>query len=216
MKYLILSIFLILFSTCYAQQIMSEIGRVNTTFKYTNSDDESLENLHSDTDFSYALGYRMTLGNSVYLRGGLVFNRYNNHGSDPVYDNLYEWKTSYAGIQLSPEYQFLNKKKIRFLAIGSIEPQFLINGTQTINSQIFDLKGIEQFDKPFLFLKGGISANYCLDEKVALSLRYMLGQGNSLGKSSDDETLKLRTSTFSVGLLWGIKGCKYCGNQRIQ
>ncbi len=216
MKYLTLFTFLFLFNPIQAQQLMSEIGRVNTTFLYTNSDNEALENLYSETDFSYALGYRMTLSESIYLRAGLVFNRYNNQGSDPVYDNLYEWKTSYAGLQISPEYQFLNRKKIRVLAIGSIEPQFFIKGTQTINKQIFDLKGIEQFDKPFLFWKGGLSANYCLDEKVVLSLRYMLGKGNPLGKSADDETLKLKTSTFSIGLLWGIKGCKYCRNQRLQ
>jgi len=216
MRYLTLILFLFLYSTIHAQQFMYEIGRVNATFIYSNSDNESLDNLYSETDFSYAFGYRMTLSKSFYLRIGLVYNGYNNRGTDPVHDNIYEWKTSYAGLQVSPEYQFLNGKKFKMLVIGSIEPQFFLKGTQIINRQIYDLKGIEQFDRPFLFWKGGVSANYCLDKNVALSVRYMLGQGNPLGESSDSEILKLKTSTFSVGLLWGIKNCKYCQNQRLR
>ncbi len=214
MKYSLLTIALAFGILSNAQQLVSEVGRVSTKFKYTNSDNEELGNLYSINDFSYALGYRMTLAENVYVRAGVVFNKYNNEGSDPVYDNKYVWKTNYIGINITPEYQFLNIKNMRFLAIGSFEPQFMTRGSQTTNRQIIDLKKIEQFEKPFLFLKGGLGANYCLDEKVALTIKYLLGRGTPLGETEGDETLKINSGTFTIGLLWGIKGCEYCKIKR--
>lgn len=209
-------IILILWSCgSFAQQLSTSIGRVNTTFDYLNSESLPLDNLHSISQFSYSIGYRMPLSERIFLEGSIVQNNYSNEGSDITLDNYYHWRTNYLGLNMAFEYEFLTMNKFRIMAKGAASPQFLLSGQQTINNQIFSLKGVEQFDSPFLFLRGGIGANYCLDEKVSLSLAYLMGSGSPFSKSPDGETLKLQTGTFSIGLLWGFKQCKYCKSSKL-
>ena len=75
---------------------------------------------------------------------------------------------------------------------------------------------MEQFDKPFLFLRGGAGMNYCADERTVITLRYMYGRGLPMGSSSDGESLDLVTSTVSLGLLWNLGRCRYCRGMRLQ
>lgn len=213
-KQLSLILLLLCGSICYGQQLGISVGRIATTFDYLNSDGGEIENLHSLNGFHYSVGYRMTLSERLYLQSSMVFNNYANEGSDSELDNFYRWNTKYLGMSVSPSYEFIQASKFRLVGMLDLSPQFMLSGQQTINNQIFSLKGIEQFDSPFLFLRGGIGANYCLDETVAVSLRYHYGLGNPLKKSSDGEQLKLRTSTISLGLLWSIRKCKYCQIRR--
>ncbi|MFK7758284.1 MAG: outer membrane beta-barrel protein [Flavobacteriales bacterium] len=213
-KHLYLAVLLLMSIMSYSQQISTSVGRISTTFDYSNSDGNEIENLHSVNGFHYSLGYRMTLNERFYLNASMVFNNYANEGSDPELDNYYRWNTKYLGLSASAAYEFLQASNFRLSAILDVSPQFMISGQQTINNQIFSLKGIEQFDSPFLFLRGGLRANYCLDEKVAISLSYCYGAGSPFKKSGDGEELKLRSSTISLGLLWSIKKCKYCQIRR--
>ena len=92
----------------------------------------------------------------------------------------------------------------------ALEPQFMMNGTQTINGQVFDLKGVEQFENPFMFFKAGAGANYCLNSTIALSLRYQYGKGFPLGSSSDPEVLRFNTNAISLGIVVSLGRCDYC------
>jgi len=213
-KYILFTLLYCLASVMVAQQLASSIGRVSTNFNYLNSDKEELDNLHSVSGFHYTLGYRLTLSEKIFLTASGVYNNYAKEGSDPELDNYYKWNTKYIGLSIAPSFEFLRVKKFRIAAVADISPQFMLSGQQTINNQIFSLKGVEQFDSPFLFLRGGLGVNYCLDDKVGLALNYMYGQGSPFSKSEDGEQLKLKTSTFSLGLLWSFKKCKYCQIQR--
>lgn len=85
----------------------------------------------------------------------------------------------------------------------------MLQGRQQINNESFSLKGVEQFDKPLIFLKPGIGMNHCFNDSFALNLRYTLGRGFPMGKSGG-EKLVIKTNGFTLGLLWSLKGCKYC------
>lgn len=193
-----------------AQQIFGEIGRVSTQFVYANSEGESIDNLYPSHNFSYLVGYRLILSSKFNLNGGLLYNRYGMTGSDPLYNNAYKWDAQYLGLSVAMDYDFLKKKKFIFFARAAIEPQFLVKGTQSLNRNTFDLKGVEQFDKPFIFLRGSLGVNYCLDQKVALTGRYSFGRGNPFGQGEDPESLKLNTSTISIGIIASFKNCDYC------
>lgn len=211
MNRFLLILLLSLFATdVNAQQLYGEIGRISTTFDYTDSDGEGVDNLFPSNNFSYHIGYRLLLAPRFNVNGGLAYNRYGMSGSDPAYDNYYNWDAQYLGMAVNVDYDFLRKKRLVFFARASIEPQFFLKGTQTINRQVFSLKGVEQFDKPFIFLYGSIGANYCIDDRVAVSARYALGKGSPFGKSEDNEVLKLNTSLISIGLIVGFTGCDYC------
>ncbi len=194
----------------YGQQLFGEVGRISTTFEYTNSDGESINNLYPTNNFSYRVGYKLLLSSKFNASGGLAYNRFGMSGSDPLYDNYYNWDAQYLGMVLNFDYDYLRKKRLILFARASIEPQFFLQGTQTINRQVFSLKGVEQFDKPFIFFYGSLGANYCIDDRVAFYGRYSLGKGSPFGQSSDDEVLKLNTNIISVGLIVSFTNCDYC------
>jgi hypothetical protein len=189
---------------------VTEIGNTKTTFKYKKSTGEEINNFNSENHFNYSIGYRLTLSEKFYISGNIVLNRYATYASDPVYDNLYKWDTRYLGFGVGFDYDFIKFKKFSFAAKVAVEPQFLINGTQTINNQVHSLKGVEQFDKPFVFLRGGLGINFCADANLAFTARYMYGYGLPMGKPDDGEELHITSSAFSLGLLISINKCDYC------
>lgn len=194
----------------FGQQIVFDLGRVSTRFDYEDSEGKATENLHPSRNFSYAAGFRNHLGGAFFWSAMLSYNRYGMEGSDPLYDNRYKWDVSYLGADLGMDFEFLKKKQLRLHARLEASPQFMLEGTQQINNQIYDLKGVEQFDKPFLFGRGGLGATYCADNRVAVSLRYMYGKGFPMGKSNDGEVLRLNTHTVTIGVLVSLKYCSYC------
>lgn len=193
-----------------AQQMFAEIGRISTTFDYTDSEGESTENLYPSSNFSYRAGYKLLLSNKFNASGGIAYNRFGMSGSNELYDTYYNWDAQYLGMVVNFDYDYFRKKRLILFVRGSIEPQFFLKGTQSINRQVFSLKGAEQFDKPFIFFYGSLGANYCIDERVAVTARYSMGKGSPFGQSSDDEILKLNTSIISLGLIVGFTNCDYC------
>lgn len=214
LKSTLITITLLISFQSNAQQIFTEIGRVTTQYKYTNSNGESDLDLFPTNDFSYAAGYRMTLSERFYLNGAAVFNRYGATASDEVYKNNFSWQTSYVGIAASLDGEFFKRRGYSGFARLSVEPQFMMSGTQTINGEIFSLKGVEQFDTPFTFLRGGFGFNWCSNSKIALSVKYMYGLGYPLSRGEDGEKLNLATNNISIGVMWSIKNCKYCYGKR--
>ena len=214
MRHLIISLFLISSSLLGAQQINTQIGRVTTTFDYKNSEGEKLENLFSDIGFSYAVGYRMPVHDRIFLNGDLIYNTYSAYGSDEIYGNSFSWKTEYAGLSIGAEGEVWKKQKMTLLARLDVNPQIMTKGTQLINENAFKLSGVEQFDSPYVFYRGGIGINYCSASSVALSLKYMYGLGMPILPSDDNEELRMWTSTISVGILWNFRTCQYCNTVR--
>jgi hypothetical protein len=207
---LFLIITLALVTQCAAQQIFTEVGRVNTVFNYSDSQGEKPLQLFPGAGNSYALGYRMKLNKRVYPTLALQYNRYANRGTDTIQENRFSWDTKYLGLSLGIEGEVYKKRGFTAFVRLAAEPQIMLSGTQTTNNIIYDLKGQEQFDRPFLFYRGGLGINYCADTKVAISLKYQLGKGIPLGSSSDAERLRMTTHTISIGLIWNLRSCKYC------
>lgn len=210
-------IFLILLSVgLHAQQINTQVGRVTSTFDYQNSAGEGLENLYSASGFSYAVGYRMPLFERVFLNGDIIYNTYNSFGSDELFGNSYSWQAEYLGLSAGIEGEVWKSKGYTLLIRGDLDPQFMTKGSQMINEQAYDLKGAEQFDKPFLFYRGGLGFNFCAETNLGISLKYMYGIGTPIGGSGGGESLRIKTSTISIGVLWSFRKCTYCNNKRFR
>ena len=194
---------------CIAQQFTIDIGRVSSSFDYTNSMGESNLNLNTESNFSYSLGYRKDLSKHFHYHGSLLLNQYSTYGSDQHGVNSLTWNVSYAGAELGIDAEFYKKKGFSFFARAAGGPQFMIRGRQNINNETYNLKGIEQFDKPKLFIRPGIGFNYCSDSSIGVSVKYAYGMGFPLG-TTDGERLKINTGTVSIGLLWSLNNCDYC------
>lgn len=193
-----------------AQQIFVEAGSVSTEFDYRDSEGRGIDNTFSKAQLCYQAGFRMAVYKQIHVTGAVLFNRYSVIGSDAVYNNSYAWDVNYLGLGVGVEGDVWRKRRLAVMLRGAAEPQFLIAGTQQISQQVYDLRGVEEFDRPFLFLRGGVRVNYCLDSKVAATLGYSYGRGIPLGRSDSAEELKLNTQTISIGLLVSLGTCEYC------
>jgi hypothetical protein len=211
MKKVLLILTAIVFcSNGFAQQAFVEIGTVSTMFDYQDSDGNTVENLYPKNYFNYALGYRMPISKRFYIAGSIVHNTYGTHGSDLQRDKLYEWEVAYLGFAFDVDGEIIQKGPLRVLARAGISPQFLIRGTQILGEQVYDLKGVEQFDQPFVFFRGGAAVHYCLDGNIALTANYRYGKGFPMGGANDTESLRLNSSAFSLGILLSLGRANYC------
>jgi opacity protein-like surface antigen len=75
---------------------------------------------------------------------------------------------------------------------------------------VYNLRGVEQFDSPFVFFRGGAGVNYCLISNVAIGLKYMYGISFPMGSDDTGETLRLRSSTISLGMVVTMGRSSYC------
>jgi len=203
-------------NTGLAQQIVAEVGRTTTNFDYQDSNGATLENLFPRANVTFSLGYRRPLTDRIFYSGNLLFNHYGTEGSNETLQARYSWDVQYVGIGVGVDAEVFRKKGFAALVRVAAEPQVMTGGTQTINDELFDLRGVEQFDRPFLFLRGTVGLNYCTDEKAVVTMRYSYGRGNPIGGTSDSESLILNTGTFSIGLLWNLSNCRYCHERKLR
>lgn len=192
-----------------------EFGKIISTFDYLNSDGEKLDNLENQTNNSLRLGWRMHFKTSkLYLLSGISYNKYGAKGSDPSLGNYFDWDVNYVGVNLGVGYEFFKLKSyynfpyvtsgqgITCFLQASIASEFLVQGTQTINNEIFNLAGVEQFDKPFIFAYGGIGVAYYASKTISVNGMYKYGQSFSVFKSESNDLEKLNfiTHSFSLGI----------------
>jgi len=209
---LIISLFLAL--SLNAQQFSLEYGKVMSSFDYTNSDGNKLDNLQGTTDNHIGIGFKMPIRkSSFYFLSGIEYNKYGAEGSDDILGNYYDWKLNYIAVNLGVGYEFfkgnsfLNIKNsnteqgFTFFIQIDVAPEFFVQGTQTINNDVYNLKGVEQFDKPFLSTNGGVGVIYYASKTVSVYAQYMGGMSFSVFKSDADtqEELNFITHTISLG-----------------
>ncbi len=208
MKYRIATFFLFIGILSFGQQVFMEIGRVSSQFDYESSSGETLDGSFPDANLSFAMGYRMEVANRFYLNGSATYNRYGTYGSISSRELRYDYQLDYLGINLGLEGEFYKKEGFTFYVRLAAEPQFMLSGTRTINDDVENIKGAEEFDSPFIFAIGGLGVNYCADKLFAVTMRYDYGLGAAF--SSGDERLNYQTGTISLGILINLRQCKYC------
>jgi len=209
-----LFIFFQLSTLCYAQQISMEIGRVNSTFRYSNSDGENTLQLYSQSKFSYSLGFKKPLNSRFLYGASLIFDQYHNIGTDQYNIHSFAWDADYLGLMFGVDSEFFRHKKFSFFGSVALGPQFLAGGKQIINNKVIPLKGVEQFKTPRFFLRPAIGFNYCSARDVAIFFKYNYGRSIKLSKNFNEESLDFSASTISIGILWSLKTCEYCHKRR--
>lgn len=188
-----------------AQQFVMENGINSSSFRFNDGiSTADLPNLRSANNSYLSFGYRHSLleDNKLFVNAGITYTGYGAIGSDRDLDNFYEWDVNYLGIKLGIEYQLFKIGQFEFFANASISGEQLIQGNQTINNQVYNVIGIEEFNNPALFYRGGVSLVYPFYRILTASLTYQIGE--SLPMKFESSELKLISRTVHLGLLIDI------------
>jgi hypothetical protein len=201
-------IFALVFFSANGQIVFFETGKNLTSFKYENSVGEPIEDIELSNQNNFGGGFRMSLFYTPWhISCDATYNKYNSKGSDPTLGNTYEWDFTNLGISFGIDYEFLKpsvtyneQHGFSFCLKASTSFEFLLNGTQIINNRLTDLKGVEEFDKPFYFLKGGAVANYYLSKTYVVFLQYTGGVSFLVGNYNNQEQFRFVSHNLSIGL----------------
>jgi flagellar motor protein MotB len=202
-KFLFVTLFLAGLTTLKCQQINLEAGNTISSFNYKNSQGTSLENLQATNHSFMNLGYRMNIfTKNLFLDLDGNYNGYGAVGSDRILDNYFEWNVYYAGVRAGLDYEVFKPGNFTFFIKGSASAEFLIHGTQTLNNQIYKLRGDEEFKSPLYFFRAGLGIQYDVSEKLTLFTQYMYGKSGSF--KNVQGKLNINAHSIGFGLLVNI------------
>ena len=186
-----------------AQQLFVEGGKTASIFEYKNSEGNSLENLQAISNSYIMLGYKKQfLTKKMSLNLGITYTGYGAIGSDNAVGNFMEWNVNYAGLIVNLEYDLLNIKKASVYVKGGLSTMFLVNGTQTLNNNVIDLKNNNDFDSTLVAIQLGAGFLHPISDDLSFYVQYVYGK--SFDMASGDPELKIGSSNVGFGLLIDI------------
>ncbi|PHR69594.1 MAG: hypothetical protein COA67_09270 [Lutibacter sp.] len=195
-----------------AQQIILESGKSMTSFEFKDSQGTKLENLQGTTQNYIFLGFRKNaIKDFLHVLVGTSMNSYGTIGSDNAVNNYYEWETTYLGFLAGVDIKLLKIKKMTFYLRGTTSVEFLLQGTQIVNNNVYDLVGEEDFDKSNIFFRGGAVLEYPLSDIVNISLQYKYGKSKQLkndSSHSNQARIKFKSHDIGFGLIINLKKSK--------
>lgn len=186
-----------------AQQIYLEGGKTLSSFDFKNSQGERLDNLQATPNSFMAFGYKSQLfTKKLNISLGTSYEGYGARGSEDTFGNFMEWDVNYAGLNLGLDYDLFSiKKAIIYLKAGT-SAELLVQGTQTFNDTVIDLKNNEEFDITKIGMNAGVGIEHPVSDNLSFYVQYLYGE--SLDMSKGDETLKIKSNNLSFGLLINI------------
>jgi len=217
-----LFIFSIALISLNAQSIFVESGKSISGFDFENSQQEPLENLYKKTKTYISIGYEHEFRKikNLSIQLGLTHNSYGANGSDGVFNNYFEWDVDYLGLQSMFKIILVDRSDWDiFIRLGA-SAEFFLKGNQTINNQVLNLKGVEEFDNTPIFIRSGLGASYRISTNTKLYISYNYGQSFELNDNSNSssganqqqskEALKILNNQFGIGLIFHLQEKNCC------
>lgn len=202
-KQLLFTLFILAVTSVFSQQISMEAGKNISSFSYSNEQGINLENLQSTNNTFINLGYRRSIFfKRFFINAKAVYNTYGAKGSNLILDNYYEWNTTYLGPSIGFEYEIIQAGDFIFSLKVDGSAEFLIQGTQTINNQVYNLFDEDDFDSSIYFLRGGLNIQYEVSKKIAIFTEYEYGQSGSFSSTTGDLTIEAHN--FGLGILINV------------
>lgn len=185
----------------HAQQIYAEGGWTISSFDFINNEGETLENLQSKTQNYFGAGYRGPFFvKNLSFNAGLTYNSYGATGSDPVRNNFFDWDVDYLGIGFALDYTIFSIQDLDVFIKGGASTEWILNGTQRINNQVFDITKTEEFNDIAYFLRAGAGATYPISDRSKLLLQYSYGRSLALDNNNNSQVTELKIDTHMIGV----------------
>jgi hypothetical protein len=216
------SLYLILLSIstlCISgQQVYIETGMAISAFDYKNSQGQRIDNLFGSNSFFLQTGYHTVSPiNRMNFSTGISYISYGARGSDGSVGNYFDWNVNYVGVDLGLDYEIIRKRfttntlnDFTVYIKATISPELMVHGTQTINNEVYNLIGVEQFKFPFLFARGGAGICYSVNKIITVYAEYMGGEGFpfKIGDRNDKEKLWISNHNIGFGLYVNLPSYK--------
>lgn len=203
MKKITLVLLLLTATIATAQQLYVEGGKTLSSFDFKNSQGNSLDNLQATAHSFMSLGYKNQLfTKNLNFSAGLHYTGYGAIGSDDAVGNFMEWDVNYAGLNLGLDYNLFHIKKASIYVKGAVSAAFFVQGTQTLNNSVIDLKNNDDFDTTLVTMQAGAGFIHPISENLSFYVQYVYGK--SLDMASGDAELKITGNNVSFGLLIDI------------
>src|SRR5680860_478032 len=204
MKKITLSIvFFIATNVVTAQQFYLEGGKTLSSFKYKNSQENNMSNLQATSHSYMELGYRNRfLFRDLNFSTGLSYSGYGAIASDDTFGNFMEWEANYLGLDAALDYQLLKLKKMSVYLKAGVSTAFFVQGTQTLNNSVINLKNNEDFDSAMATLHAGAGFCHPISKNLAFYAQYIYGKSADISKGTEE--LKFISHNVGFGLLIDI------------
>jgi len=192
-----------------AQQIYIEGGKTMSSFDYKNSQGGGLDNLQASPHSFMTVGYR----NQIFTKNlnvslGTSYASYGAIGSDDTVGNYMEWDINYLEFNVGLDYELFKIKKGKLYLKGTASMAFLLQGVQTVNNMVIDLKNNDNFDKTLYDFRGGFGFSYPISDNLSFYVQYMRGRSITLKEGTANtpgqEELRIVSDNISFGLLINI------------
>jgi hypothetical protein len=197
-----------------AQQLYVEGGKTMSSFNYKNSQGNSLDNLQATAHSFMAIGYRNpVLFDKMYASLGASYAGYGAIGSDDTVGNYMEWDVNYLEFNTGLDYELFKANDTKFYIKGTASVAFLLQGTQTFNNRVIDLKNRDDFDKTLFDFRAGFGFLHPISENLSFYAHYMHGRSFNLkegtANTADQEELRIVSDNISFGLLLNISNRRW-------
>lgn len=201
-KKITLVLLLFIATNATAQQLYLEGGKSSTTFDFKSSKGVKLDNLQATAHSFMAIGYRKKVfRENLSLSLGANYSGYGAIGSNGAQGNYMEWVVNYAGLNVGLDYTVFNVRKASVYLKGAASTTFFIQGSQTLNSRVIDLKNNEDFGT-MLNMQLGAGFSHPVSENLSFYAQYLYGKSADMSKG--DAELKIASTNVSFGLLINI------------
>jgi len=201
-KKITLVLLLFIATNATAQQLYLEGGKSSTTFDFKSSKGVKLDNLQATAHSFMAIGYRnQVFTENLSLSLGANYSGFGAIGSNDALGNYMEWDVNYAGLNVGVDYTLFNVRKASVYLKGAASSAFFIQGSQTLNSRVIDLKNNEDFGT-MLTMQLGAGFSHPVSEHLSFYAQYLYGKSTDMSKG--DAELKIASNNVSFGLLINI------------
>jgi hypothetical protein len=187
-----------------AQELYVEGGKTSSSLDYRNSQGEKLQNLQQTNHNFMAFGYRgrVITNNETMGSIGFRYAGYGAIGSDNSVGNFMEWNVNYMEFIMGLDHKLFSIKKGSIYIKGSTSVGFMIQGSQTLNNTVVNLKKVEEFDKPLIDFRLGAGFSHPISENLSFYVQYIYGK--SLVWTAKPEKLRITSNNIGFGLLIDI------------
>jgi len=189
----------------HSQELILDGGKSVTTYKFQDALAEELENLQSTNHTYIDVGYRGKLfTESINWIGGFGFHTYGAVGND-IFGNFLSWETTYASVNLGIDAELFKIKKFSFHLKGTVGPEIMLQGTQVLNNQVFDILNEQDFDTPFIFIRGAASFEYDVSDTIGIFFQYRFGKGSQINNNESGADLGYISNDYGIGVIFKLK-----------